>query len=322
VSQAAEERATPAVDGMRVFLNAIARTPLLTPAQEVALAKQVERGSDAARRRLVEANLRFVVAIARQYVGHGLPLEDLVQEGAIGLNRAAQKFDWRRGYRFSTYAYWWIRQAIQRALTNQSRLIRLPGHVEQRREQFVQMQALLEAELQRTPTDAELAARMGITVEGVVDLRSLRDAALVLDQPRRPDDHAPLAAAVADVNAQDPAELLERVESRADVARMLRRLSPRERTIVEEHFGLRGPSLPLADVAAELGITPERARQIEHRALDRLLLQEAGPGMQPATSAAVSPASRAGRPVGACGTPTRRTKRRRRPARPARPVGR
>ena len=264
----------PTVDGMRVFMNAVARTPLLTPAQEVALAKQVERGSDAARQRLVEANLRLVVAIARQYGGNGLPLDDLVQEGAIGLDRAAQKFDWRLGYRFSTYAYWWIRQAIQRALTNQSRLIRLPGHVEQRREQFVQLQALLEAELHRAPTDAELAERMGTTEADVANLRSLRDAALVLDQLSRSDDATSVAAAVADVNAADPVELLERVEARADVSRMLRRLSRRERQIVAGHFGLGGPPQPLAELAAELGITPERARQIERRALDRLLMLE------------------------------------------------
>ena len=277
MTPAPEPNVAPAVDGMRVFLDSIARIPLLTPAEEVALAKRVERGSAAARQRLVEANLRLVVAIARQYTGNGLPLEDLVQEGAIGLDRAAQKFDWRLGYRFSTYAYWWIRQAIQRALTNQSRLIRLPGHVEQRREQFVQLHGLLESELHRAPTDAELAARMGTTKEEVVNLRTLRDAALVLDQPARPDDGTSVAAAVADVYAPDPAQVLERVEAGADVARMLGRLSRRERYIVEAHFGLREPPLQLAEIAAELEITPERARQIERRALDRLLMLETAP---------------------------------------------
>ena len=209
---------------MRVFLNGLARTPLLTPAQEVVLAKAVERGDRSAHRRLVEANLRLVVAIARQYTGFGLALEDLVQEGAIGLDRAAEKYDWRRGHRFSTYAYWWIRQAIQRALLNQSRLIRLPGHVEQRREQLVRMEALLGAELRRRPTEAELCERLGLRPSQLAALRSLPDAALTLDRPARPDDAEGPVAGTADPNAADPADSLERVEARADVDRMLSKL--------------------------------------------------------------------------------------------------
>lgn len=272
-----ETEAGSAVDGMRVFLNAIARTRLLTPAEEVTLAKAVERGDRAARRRLVEANLRFVVAIARQYTNCGLPLEDLVQEGAIGLDHAAQKFDWRRGHRFSTYAYWWIRQAIQRALTNQSRLIRLPGHVEQRREQLVRMEQALEAELQRPPMEAELAQRMGLRAEELMALRALPQAPLALDRPTRPDDRDGVAARTADPNAVDPVRNLERAEARADADRMLRKLSVRERQVVEAHFGLREPALPLAEVAHRMGITSERARQIEGRALDRLAFVEAAP---------------------------------------------
>ena len=268
-----ETEAGPAVDGMRVFLNALARTPLLTPAEEVVLAKGVERGDPSAQRRLVEANLRLVVAIARQYGGLGLPLEDLVQEGAIGLQRAVEKYDWRRGHRFSTYAYWWIRQAVQRALINQGRRSGFPATSSSGASNSSGWRRC-------SPRSSNASRPRRSWLSGWAFGRSSsrpcarcpmrrspwigRRARTRLKAPS-PGQRIP--------NAADPVDSLDRVEARPTPIGCWKAPS-RERRLIEAHFGLDGPALPLTEVALGMGITSERARQIERRALDRLALQE------------------------------------------------
>ena len=265
-----DPEAGAAEDILRLFLNQLAKRPLLTAAEEVSLAKRVERGDAVAKQRMIESNLRLVVSIAKGYRGLGVPFLDLIQEGAIGLNRAVEKFDWRRGYKFSTYATWWIRQAIQRGVTNQSRTIRLPIHVAERQHRLTRLSAALEAELGREPTRDELVEASGIRPRHVDEAVGAARAAVSLNQSLGGDDDSEFAEVLADPVAGDPAiEVIDRMQ-RAEVLEELSQLPERERRIIELHFGLAGDPLTLAEIGSELGLARERVRQIEIQALDRL----------------------------------------------------
>ena len=256
-------------DILRLFLNELSKCRLLTAAEEVALAKRIERGDEAAKQRMIESNLRLVVSIAKAYRGLGVPFLDLIQEGAIGLNRAVEKFDWRRGYKFSTYATWWIRQAIQRGVTNQSRTIRLPIHVAERQHRLTRLSARLEAELGREPTRAELVEASGILPRHVEEALGAARTAVSLNQSLG-DDDSEFAELLADPISGDPAiEVVDRLQ-RAEMLEELSRLSEPERRIIELHFGLGGDPRTLAEIGSELGLARERVRQIEIQALDRL----------------------------------------------------
>ena len=216
--------------------------PLLTAAEEVALAKRIERGDVEAKHRMVESNLRLVASIAKRYRGMGLPLLDLIQEGAIGLDRAAEKFDWRRGHKFSTYATWWIRQAIQRAISNNARTIRIPVHVLERRRQVELERQRLEAELGRCPTRSELAAAAGISPSAVDDVLASTRTTISLNQPigAESGDLVELGELVADPGAENLDDEFDRSRCRSVVRRALADLPDRERLVLERHYGLDG----------------------------------------------------------------------------------
>ncbi len=228
------------VDILRLFLNELSKRRLLTASEEVTLAKRIERGDAAAKQRMIESNLRLVVSIAKGYRGLGVPFLDLIQEGAIGLNRALEKFDWRRGYKFSTYATWWIHQAIQRGVTNQSRTIRLPIHVAERQHRLTRLSASLDAELGREPTRDELIEASGIRPRHVEEAFDAARTAVSLNQSLGGEDDSEFAEVLADPISGDPAiEVVDRMQ-RAEVLAELSRLPERERRIIELHFGLSG----------------------------------------------------------------------------------
>ena len=196
-------------DSLQLFFAEIGRYPLLTAAEEVALAKRVERGDPAAKERMINSNLRLVVSIAKRYPGHGVPLLDLVQDGVIGLNRAVEKFDWRKGYKFSTYATWWIRQAVQRSVSGQSRTIRVPTHVHERRQTLARRARRLELELGRPPTHEELAEATGLSLKHVDEALGVPEARVSLNQPVGSAEDGELGDLFADESADDPGELAE-----------------------------------------------------------------------------------------------------------------
>jgi RNA polymerase primary sigma factor len=259
-----------AEDSLGVLLSEIASHPLLTPAEEVLLAKRIERGDIEAKHRMVESNLRLVISIAKRYRGLGLPFLDLIQEGAIGLNRAVEKFDWRRGYKFSTYGTWWIRQAIQRAISNHARTIRIPVHVLERRRRVELAARRLEAELGRQPTKEELAAAAGLSVTGVDEALGLARTTLSLDQTVGSDgDPTELGELLPDPGST-PEEELELHQRTLVVRRALRNLPERERLILDRHYGLSGEAETLQQIGSRLGLTRERVRQLEAHALTTL----------------------------------------------------
>jgi RNA polymerase primary sigma factor len=258
-------------DSLQLLLSKIAAHRLLSAAEEVSLAKRVERGDIEAKHRMVESNLRLVVSIAKRYRGLGLPLLDLIQEGAIGLNRAVEKFDWRRGHKFSTYATWWIRQAIQRAISNHARTIRLPVHVLERRRKIELASRRLESELGRTPTRAELAAASGLSAARVDEALSLARTTVSLNQTVGSNgETAELGDLLPDPQARSPEEELERQRRHRVVHQALGNLPERERLIVERHFGLSGAPQTLQEIGGHLGLTRERVRQLEAHALATL----------------------------------------------------
>jgi RNA polymerase primary sigma factor len=263
-------------DSLAILFSQISSQRLLTSAEEIALAKRIERGDIAAKHRMVEANLRLVVSIAKRYRGMGLPLLDLIQEGAIGLNRAVEKFDWRRGHKFSTYATWWIRQGIQRALSNQGRTIRIPVHVLERRRSIDVAVRELEAELRRSPTRDEVAVAAHVPTSGVDDAFLVSRATLSLNQPLAADgESTELGELLPDTTIEPPEVDLERRERGRAVRRAVRRLPERERLIVDRHYGLSGDAETLREIGQELGLTRERVRQLEAHALT-MLAQDAG----------------------------------------------
>ena len=257
-------------DPLTLFMNRAGRYPLLTAAEEVALAKRVERGDAAAKERMINSNLRLVVSIAKRYQGHDLPLLDLIQEGVIGLNRAVEKFDWRRGYKFSTYATWWIRQACQRAIPNQSTTIRVPTHVHERRVKLGRAASRLQTRLGREATREELAKESGLSLRHVEEALDAADAPVSLNQSVGAGDDGELGDLFGDPTASDPAEEATDALRRQEVRRALEKLPERERRILELRFGFDGDSTSLERIGKELGLTRERVRQLEREALARV----------------------------------------------------
>jgi len=259
-----------AADSLQLFLADIGRHKLLTAADEVMLAKAIERGDLAAKRRMIESNLRLVVSIAKGYRGLGVPFLDLIQEGTLGLNRAVEKFDWRRGYKFSTYATWWIRQSVQRAVANHARTIRVPVHVVERQQKLGRAARRLEVELGREATKQELADATGLPIQHVDEALGAAQASVSLNQTVGADDEGELGDLFADREAADPFEEAEESLRRQGVRRALDALPERERRILELRFGFEGEPWTLEAIGHELDLTRERVRQLEGQALARL----------------------------------------------------
>jgi RNA polymerase primary sigma factor len=258
------------VDSLQLFLNEAGRYKLLTAAEEVELAKKIERGDLVAKERMINANLRLVVSIAKRYQGHDLPLGDLIQEGCIGLNRAVEKFDWRKGYKFSTYATWWIRQACQRAVANQSTTIRIPVHVQERRVKLARAKAELLVKLGRDATTEELADHTKLSPLHVQEALDVADASVSLNQEVGSDGDGELGDLFANERSVDPADEAEDTLRHESVRKALSALPDRQRRIMELRFGFEGEAKSLEAIGKELGLTRERVRQLESESLNRL----------------------------------------------------
>jgi len=255
---------------LRLFLADVGRRRLLTPAEEVMLARRVERGDRAAKTRMVEANLRLVVSIAKGYRGLGVPLLDLIQEGTIGLNRAVEKFDWRLGYRFSTYATWWIRQSVQRALSSNGRTIRVPIHVVERQQKLVRARREIQASLGRDATPDELSAATGLALRHVEEALAATQAPISLNQPAANRPLTEIGDLLVDADADDPTEQAEQALLARRARQAVGALDDRERRIIELRFGFGGRPSTLQEIGAELGLSRERVRQLEVGALARV----------------------------------------------------
>jgi RNA polymerase primary sigma factor len=257
-------------DSLTLFMNEIGRHDLLTAADEVELAKKVERGNVEAKERMINSNLRLVVSIAKRYQGHGLPLGDLIQEGIIGLNRAVEKFDWRKGFKFSTYATWWIRQACQRAIANQGRTIRVPAHVHERRVKLARVSRRLEAEHGRAPTREELSVAAGIELQHIEEALGAVEASVSLNQTVGEDGDGELGDLFADPLSVDPVEEADDSLRGQAVRAALETLPELERRVLELRFGFDGEQQSLEMIERELGISRERVRKLERNAFARL----------------------------------------------------
>ncbi|MEO8289522.1 MAG: sigma-70 family RNA polymerase sigma factor [Gaiellaceae bacterium] len=260
-------------DALQLFLNEVGRYPLLTAKEEVELAQRIERGDKEAKERMINSNLRLVVSIAKKYQGHGLSLLDLIQEGIIGLIRAVEKFDWRRGYKFSTYATWWIRQAVQRGVANKAREIRIPVHIVEREQKIGRAERQLSPKLGRAPTDEEVAKAAKLPVKQVREVREAARAVTSLDRPLS-DSETSLGELMAGEEAGPEEEVIVSLD--IDVLRRaVAELPEREREVVKLRYGLNGDLDPvsLEEIGRRLGITRERVRQIETQALERLAVQ-------------------------------------------------
>ena len=273
VSYTQDEVAEATSDSLQLFLRDISQRPLLTAAEEVALAKRIEKGDTAAKNRMIESNLRLVVSNAKRYRGLGLPFLDLIQEGIIGLIRAVEKFDYRRGFKFSTYATWWIRQAMQRALQQQSRTIRIPVHVGQELSRVRAAERRLSAELGRDPTPEEVAKAVGLTVEQLEELRAAERIPVSLEARVGADGDTELGALLPQ-EGPTPFDELEVELAETSIRKALDRLDARGRQVIELRFGLDGNEpLPLREVAKRMGLSAEGVRKLERRAL-RTLAEE------------------------------------------------
>jgi RNA polymerase primary sigma factor len=257
-------------DTLQLFLRDVRRHPLLTAADEVELAKRIEQGDLDAKERMINSNLRLVVSLAKKYQGHELSLLDLIQEGILGLIRASEKFDWRRGYKFSTYATFWIRQAIQRGLANQGRTIRLPVHIGQRERKIARAERELSLQLERAPTDEELARAADISMKELNETREYTRIVTSLDRPVGEEGDTQLG----DLLPSDALEPVEEVEiglRQEAVHRALENLSEQEQQVIKLRYGINGDEpTPLREAGKRLGLSPERVRRIEHKALARL----------------------------------------------------
>jgi RNA polymerase primary sigma factor len=263
------ETTTSVPDSLALFFRRARVYPLLTAAEEVDLAQRIERGDLDAKERMINSNLRLVVAQARRYQGHGLSMEDLVQEGMLGLIRAVEKFDWRRGFKFSTYGTLWIRQAIQRGLQNHGRTIRLPVHVAQQQVKLRKLESELSGKLSREPTDEELADVAEMPLDQVIELRELNRSLTSLDQPVGDEDTA--FGDLLPSDRPEPSEEVEEADRNNRVHSLVGNLPADEREVIQLRFGLAGDEpLTLRQTGIELGITAERARQLEERGLTRL----------------------------------------------------
>lgn len=260
-------------DSIQMYLREIGKVPLLTGEEEIDLAKRIGKGDIAAKKKLTEANLRLVVSIAKKYMGRNLGLLDLIQEGNLGLFRAVEKFDWRKGYKFSTYATWWIRQAITRALADQSRTIRIPVHMVETLNKYAQAERSLVQDLGREPLPEEIAAEMGIEVEKVYHLKKISQETVSIDAPVGEDDgeDSYLGDFIVDEDTTKPNEVAGRQILKEYVGGILKDLDPREQKILKMRFGLEdGVTHTLEEVGEEFGVTRERIRQIESKALERI----------------------------------------------------
>ena len=257
-------------NSLDLFLRSARAHPLLTADEEIELAKRIERGDLAAKERMINSNLRLVVSQARRYQGHGLPMEDLVQEGMLGLIRAVEKFDWRRGFKFSTYGTLWIRQALQRGLQNHGRTIRLPVHVAQRQTKVRKVESELSTKLGREPTDEEIAAEAKIDVEEVAELRELTRGLTSLDQPVGEDGETAFGDLLAS-DRPEPEEEVETAERQELISSAVALLPEPERNVISLRFGLQGAEpLNLRQTGIELGIPLSKARELEQQGLTRL----------------------------------------------------
>jgi RNA polymerase primary sigma factor len=262
---------TASNDPVRMYFREIGRVSLLTGAEEVALAKRIERHDVEAKRRLIEANLRLVVSIAKRHVGRGVPFLDLIQEGNLGLMRAVEKFDYRRGFKFSTYATWWIRQAVQRAIADQARTIRVPVHMVEAISRLIRVQRQLLQEMNTEPTPEQIAAEMGVTPEKVREILKISQDPLSLESPVGDEGDGQLGDFIKDDDAVVPLEAVSETMRREELAEVLGMLTRRERKIIELRFGLKGEHpRTLEEVGQSFGVTRERIRQIEAKTLVKL----------------------------------------------------
>jgi RNA polymerase primary sigma factor len=266
-----EAVAAMTTDSLQLFLNEAGRYKLLTAAEEVELAKRIEHGDRQAKDLMINSNLRLVVSIAKKYQGHGLSLLDLIQEGIIGLIRAVEKFDWRRGYKFSTYATWWIRQAVQRGVANKSRTIRIPVHIVEREQKIARAERELTLKLERAPNDEEIAKTAKLSLKHVREVRKAARAVASLDKPIGDDSDT----SFGDVVATHPTDVEEEVVvglSEILLHEAVSKLPEREQNVIKLRYGLSGERDPMSleMIGREMGLTRERVRQIETQALERL----------------------------------------------------
>lgn len=259
------------IDPVRIYLKEIGKIPLLHQEEEACLARKMALGDADAKRKLTEANLRLVVSVAKQYTGSGMSFLDLIQEGNLGLIRAAERFDWSKGHRFSTYATWWIRQAISRAIADQSRTIRIPVHMSETMSRLSRVSGRLFQELGREATEEELAEGMGISVEKLRQIRDFSREPVSLESPVGDEEDGRLADLIRDEQIPVPSETVEAAQLAADLTAILSTLPERERRVLKLRFGLEdGHAHTLEEVGREFFVTRERIRQIEAKALDKL----------------------------------------------------
>jgi RNA polymerase primary sigma factor len=269
-SYANDDLAAQTTDAMSLFLQEVRRHPLLTREEEVELAQRIERGDLAAKEQLVNSNLRLVISNARKYQGHDMPLLDLIQEGILGLIRAAEKFDWRKGYKFSTYATFWIRQALQRALDNRARTIRIPVHLGQRERRIGRAQRELAAKLGREPTDEELAQAAELTVDELHESREAARVVTSIDRPVGEEEDTSLGSLLPS-GARGPEEEVDITLREDALRRALERLPERDREVVKLRYGINGDEpTPLSETGRRLGLSQDAVRKIERRALSEL----------------------------------------------------
>ena len=270
-TKAQPDMAEVSTDSLQLFLKDIGKVPLLTAAQEVELSKRIERGDHRAKQQMVEANLRLVVSIAKNYRNQGLPFLDLIQEGTIGLVRAAEKFDYRKGFKFSTYATWWIRQAVARALADKARTIRMPVHVVEKLNKIGRVERKLLAELGHDPTADEIARELEIEREEVEQIRRSAQTPISLEKPVGDEEESEFGQFIADERAESPYERAAEILTKEALREALENLSYRERRVLELRYGLGGEHpRTLDEVGRTFNVTRERIRQIENQSLKKL----------------------------------------------------